>query len=166
MRHTLPLLLLCILAGCGGWIMTGCTSPQEKTVVFSYHHMADNSWDRQDSILFPIDSVSHSGQYRLSVMMRATSEVPFQRVAVVVEQSFVHPRFHRKDTVWATLTDNRGNMDGKGLVLHNYDFPDSQPLRLHRGQKGIVRITHIMRRMQIDGIQDVGIRIQRIQPQQ
>lgn len=147
-----------------GLLTAGCSSPQEENVIFRYQQLANNSWDRQDNIVFRIDSVSHSGLYRLSVVLRTTSEVPFQRVAVVVEQAFERPRFYRKDTVMASLTDVRGNMEGKGLVLYNYVFPDSHALHLYRGQRGNVRVSHIMRRMQLDGIRDVGIRIQRIQP--
>lgn len=145
---------------------SGCSSPQEDNVIFRYRQMPDNSWDRQDSIIFNIDSVSHSGLYRLSVALRTTSEVPFQSVAVVVEEDLRRPHFYRKDTVNVVLTDRRGNIEGNGLVLHNYLMPDAKVIRLRRGQRGRVKVSHIMRRMQLDGIRDIGVRIQRIEHQE
>lgn len=148
------------------FLAIGCSSPQEDNIIFSYRQLPDNSWDRQEKIRFPIDSITHSGLYRLSVALRTTSEVPFQKVAVVVEESFAHPHFYRRDTIYVSLTDTRGNIEGHGLVLYNYVMPDSQALYLHRGQKGSVGVSHIMRRMQLDGIRDIGIRIDRIHPPQ
>lgn len=140
-------------------LITTCSV--DNSVPLNYYCHIDNSeWDTQDKKVFTLDTVETTGDYKLSVALRATKEVQLQEIYIVVEQQLCDPAFCKKDTLIVQLTDRQGNMMGKGLGLYNYIVPLSRHLRLHKGQSGEITLSHIMRRTPLKGITDVGIKIE------
>lgn len=137
-------------------LLTACNG-NDKRVVSLYQHVDNATWNSQDSIVFPIDSIAQSGCYRLSVDIRTTSKVPFQKIYVTAEQDYSMPALHRRDTVMIQLTDEAGKIQGKGFNHYCFTAPVKAAVHLRKGQSGQISLSHIMRRTQLSGISDIGI---------
>ena len=74
----------------------------------AYSHIDDSNWNSSDRKTFILDTVERTGDYRLSVRLRTTSEVEFQKIYVVVEQQLHDPMLRTRDTVMVQFTDERG----------------------------------------------------------
>lgn len=143
------LTLLCALCGCD----------KEQTITDQFKPLPSSGWDARNTLSFPVDSIGRSGDYRLGVNVRTTRDIPFQSISVVVEQRFENPRYQSRDTVEVMLADNRGNLEGRGLYLYTTGTETPHQLHLYKGQHGVIRLSHIMRRNLLSGIRDVGISI-------
>ena len=142
-----------------GLLLTACTI--DKSVPMdAYSHVDGTKWNAADKKTFGLDTVETTDDYRLSVRLRTTSELDFQKIYVVVEQQLHNPMLHSVDTMMVQLTDERGAMLGTGVDFYNYVVPLDHPIHLHKGQSGVVTLRHAMRRTQLKGITDVGIKIE------
>jgi gliding motility-associated lipoprotein GldH len=149
--YLLCLALLCALCGCDN----------QQTIADRYQALPADGWGTEDTLSFPIDSIASPGDYRLKLCMRTTREIPFQSVFVVVEQQYEKPRLQLRDTIEMRLADDQGNLEGRGLYLYTTEADAPHRLQLHQGQRGTIRVAHIMRRHLLPGIRDVGITITR-----
>lgn len=139
-------------------IIMGCQN-EPHTILHQYQSLPPKGWDTQNTLSFNLDSVGHSGEYELELEVRSTRDIQFQKIYIVVEQHLKSPLFNSRDTVGIELTDGMGNLEGDGLYLYTTTATLSHPVSLHRGQHGTVVLSHIMRRNQLLGIKDVGIKI-------
>ena len=146
---------------CALSVVAGSCSGDDEVVCYEYQPVDNNVWDRQYKMTFRIDTIANSGAYDLQVCLRALHNVQFQKVYVVVEQQYANPYAASVDTVCLTLTDEMGNMEGKGLSLFNYTAQLPHKVNLRRGQSGTVTLRHAMRRMQLQGINQVGVKLTR-----
>ena len=144
---------------CIALLLTACTIDND-VLVDAYSHIDDSKWSSSDRKTFALDTVEKTGDYRLSVRLRTTSEVEFQKIYVVVEQQLHNPMLRSRDTVVVQLTNEQGVMLEKGVDLYNYVVPLDKAIRLHKGQSGEVALSHVMRRTQLKGITDVGVKIE------
>ena len=140
-------------------LLTACTI-DNGVLIDAYSHIDDCKWNSSDKKTFALDTVERTGDYRLSVRLRTTGDVDFQKIYVVVEQQLHDPMLRTRDTVMVQFTDERGVMLEQGVDLYNYVVPLDKPVRLHKGQSGEVTLSHVMRRPQLKGITDVGIKIE------
>lgn len=150
--------LIFILASLVLPILWGCEY-DSTTVIDRYQSLPPKGWDRQNVLTFSLDSVAHSATYNFKVYARTTRDIQFQSISVVVEQHLRRPYFTARDTVEIKLTDDMGNIEGKGLYLYNTEAQLKHPIKLRKGQRGTIKLSHIMRRNQLLGIKDVGIEL-------
>ncbi len=143
---------LCGLAGC---------QRDNTTLLHQYQPVPQEGWSSQSRPSFVIDSVETAGDYTLSVELRTTTMVPFQTIYVAVEQQLENPEAAYTDTVAVTLTDTRGNLNGEGVNLYSVEAAVGHSFHYSRGQTVNITLRHLMRQEQIEGIKDVGIRLQR-----
>lgn len=146
------------LAGATALLTAACSS-DGRVVANSYHHISEGVWDTQDTASFTIDSLATDGYYQLSVALRTTNEIQYQKIFIVAEQSYSNPALSCRDTIAVQLTDEAGNIQGDGLGLYNYIVPLDRMINLHKGQSGTIKIGHIMRCTRLSGIVDVGIKL-------
>ena len=139
-------------------VLTSCRN-DSRVAVCQYANISNGAWDRPDRITFPVDSISTNGNYRLTISLRTTNEVQFQTFYLTAEQHFTHPEHHSTDTVAVALTDETGKIQGKGLGLYNYSVALATTTPLRQGQSGEITVGHIMRRNQLAGIINVGIKL-------
>ena len=152
------------LRHCGGISIAVClllsmASYNSDLIYHQYRHVSQTPWDTQDTISFNIDTIPATGDYQLSVALRTTAEIQYQQIFLAVDCSL--PHYSTRDTVSIILTDSEGEMQSNGIRLYNYSTPLPRSLHLTRGQQAQVNITHLMRRTQLRGITDVGIKIGR-----
>lgn len=135
--------------------MTACTA---GTVYYDYRHTVQTGWDKGDTLVFSVPRVATAGKYREVVCMRTTGAFPFTGVTLVVEQQSVLRNIVRSDVLKCTLTDEKGNVKGKGVSLYQYEF-DLCDIDLNGGDSLNIRIRHDMKREVLSGISDIGVKI-------
>lgn len=155
----MPIRTLCAISLgliCSALTLTGCRQ-SHSTAANRYYHIADEIWDTQDTARFILDSIPSEGDYRLSLQLRTTSELPLQKIYLVAEQRYESPPSYRKDTVCVLLTDTTGKRLGAGVGLSSYTAATKPLIHIRKGQSGQIKVYHIMRRTQLKGIADIGI---------
>lgn len=135
----------------------------DKPVAFDYCPTAVEGWEPGDSLKFHIDTLKHAGQYELSIGVRTSSSnpYPYQTLWLVVRQHWHNPSQELIDTIRLQLTNERGDPQGHGVTLYQYDQP-WRTLQLREGQSADISIIHVMRREMLPGISDVGIQLKRL----
>lgn len=137
-----------------------CTN---KPVAFDYCSTAVEGWEPGDSLKFHIDTLQQSGQYKLSIGVRTSSSnpYPYQTLWLVVRQHWHNPSQELIDTIHLQLANGRGDPQGHGVTLYQYDYP-WQTLQLQASQSADISIIHIMRREMLPGISNVGIQLNKL----
>lgn len=133
-------------------------SCEQRTVLHAYKPTAIEGWEKNDSLIFPVDSLPRTGRYNLMLGLRTTSAYPYQEVWIIVDTRLRQPRFEHSDTLHCQLVNAKGDIRGRGVSTYQYDFPLDAKYLL-RGQRGQIRIHHMMKREILPGISDVGIEI-------
>ena len=113
--------LLCGLGIMAG-IVTGC---KDKPLAFNYCSTPVEGWEPGDTLKFHIDTVKVAGTYRIDLGVRTSSSTPypFQSLWLVVRQHWHNPNREMCDTVMFKLTNQRGDPNGHGVTIYQYDMP-------------------------------------------
>ncbi len=136
---------LCItIASCG-----------QRPVYSHYEHLSSDGWLR-DSVLTFTTTVADSARYALTMGLRATNDYPYTQLTVTTRCQTCRSAIDRTDTVTIDITDDEGNILGKGTTIFSYDMPLT-PVLLLADDTLTVTVTHAMRRPLLPGITDVGI---------
>ena len=130
----------------------------EPTVYFHFEHTPENGWEKSDVLDFGISPMTQEGAYQEELALRISAGYPFMRLNLIVDQTIVPSGEVSRDTVDCKLTDELGNITGKGIGQYQYFFP-IKPLHLQKGDSIHISIRHNMRREILPGITDVGIRV-------
>ncbi len=140
--------LLLLLASC-----------DEKRVV-EYQSVADAEWERSDEKLFCVDSVSTSGTYDLSFLLRTDKDFPYLDLTVVVDETILPSHRHLTDTLTCHIFDSLGHVRGSGLSIFQHSYP-IRTLHLVEGDSLHVSVRHVMKRIVLPGVADVGFGMER-----
>lgn len=151
-RLSLALLITAI-----AFITIGCN---RNTVFFHYEHTSIAGWEKSDTLRMNIPPISAEGNYEERLGLRINGQYPFQSICLIVEQTVFPAGLFHKDTLNIRLTDQAGNMRGKGINYFQYDVTFRQ-LRLQQNDSLHIAIRHNMKREILPGIADIGIALQR-----
>lgn len=134
-------------------VLTAC----DEVIVYShYEHTHLTGWERNDTILFCIPSMSQPGRFDETLGVRINDTYPFTSISLIVEQR-VYPGYRsRRDTIKCTLADENGIFRGPGVDLHQNTFQLGH-IDLKRGDSLTVKVRHVMKRETLPGISDIGI---------
>lgn len=148
-RQIVILLVVLSVAACG-----------DKPVAYDYCATPVEGWEPGDTLRFRIDTIRRSGDYELSLGVRtsASTPYPFQSLWLVVRQHWHNPERLVLDTLECRLTDEKGDVAGRGISLYQYDLPWKR-VRLEAGDCADFSVYHIMRRELLPGITDVGVKV-------
>ncbi len=141
------------------FLLSACES---KPVAYDYCSVAVEGWEPGDTLHYHVDTLKASGQYAFHIGLRtsASTPYPYQSLWIVVQQHWHNPEHVSRDTVNCQLTDAKGDAEGAGVSLFQYDFP--WITEYHKaGSSADISIYHIMRSEMLPGIADVGIRLTR-----
>ena len=149
MRRQILLLLISVL------LLANC---DRSTLLHSYQPVKDNCWERTDTLRFDLPELTSDGNCCMLLGLRVTNSFPYEKLVIEIEQRYQNPMGQRVDTVYYQLTDESGDFTENGL---NYFQYESQriPLDIKKGQKGEIRIRHLMHREALPGIMDVGVHV-------
>lgn len=137
-----------------------CSAPllivacQRGTLLHSFQSLPHETWGMRDTLTFGMDSLGVQ-EAQLSVCLRFTHHFPYRSLWMVVERSGAKLPLRRDTLNIPVMTDDGGSM-GSGVHLIQIEHPvgniacnDSLRLRLYP----------IMRREQLPGVSDVGVKI-------
>lgn len=151
MRNSIWLFLLLLL------LTAGC---DKNTIIHSYQPLENNQWERTDTVRFTLPALSSDDNCNMLIGLRVTNNYPYEILVMEVAQHYQHPVAHRVDTVYYRLADESGNLMKNGVNLYQYET-QAVPLEQKKGQRGEVRIHHLMHKDTLPGIVDVGIHVVR-----
>ena len=113
-------------------LLTAACAPEERTLCYSYRAVDAKGWEQHDGVTFNSDTVRISGNYAITVGLRTTAAYPFPT----------------------------GRNHGHGVSIFEQLCPLKQ-VHMETGQTVTVSINHIMRRVMLPGITDVGLIIRK-----
>lgn len=150
-RLVLPLLACAFLCACN-----------DRPSAFDYRSTPVEGWELGDTLKYHVDTIAASGNYHFSLGIRtsASTPYPYQSLWLVVKQHWHNPEQEVTDTIQYQLTNDRGDAQGHGVSLYQYD-QGIKTLLLPQGASADISVYHIMRSEMIVGIADVGIKLQK-----
>lgn len=136
------------------------SSCDNGVVYDTYNHTQIEGWEKNDTLVFDVPRLVSSGRYRMEVGLRTNGTFPFTGLSVVVEQTVIPGYKTFTDTLRCRLTDEKGNVLGRGVSCFQYNFILSD-VDLAKGDSLHVRVRHIMKREILPGISEVGLKVTR-----
>lgn len=132
----------------------------DQPSAYDYRSTPVEGWELGDTLKFHVDSINTTGNYQFSLGLRTSvsTPYPYQSLWLVVKQHWHNPEKEVTDTIQCILTNERGDTQGHGVSLYQYD-QYIKSLSLSKGMSADISIYHIMRSEMIPGISDVGIKL-------
>lgn len=151
-----PLLRLMFFLLCFIPATISCT---DDALYRSYQSVPIDGWDAADPVAFQVDTLRQptTCHILLNVRTSAMEAYDFRTLYLEVRQQW-NGRLLRCDTIACLLSDERGEIEGDGVMRYQYTFPVST-VSLPAGSVGYLRVRHLMRREILEGISDIGIEI-------
>jgi len=140
-------------------LLSACT---DSKLLHSYKPLPAGVWERRDTMSFDLPQAKEDVNGTLTIGLRSIAHVGIQDVVLAVEQCFENPCSYRQDTVRYPLTNTQGDALVKGVNFRQYET-QQLPICIKKGQSGSVRIHHLMRREDIFGFTEIGIKIEKHQ---
>lgn len=151
-HHCLFVILLTVV------LMASCNG---RVVYDKYDHTPIAGWEKNDTLLFDVNTVKESGVYSGRLGLRINSAFPFTSLVMIVRRTIIPRNIVIADTVNCKLMDeNNGRPKGQGVGYYQYEFP-LKDILLEQGDSMHIVIRHNMRREILPGISDVGIEIKK-----
>ncbi len=140
-------------------LLTACTNE------VAYHHyepVAEEGWDKEDTLLFRTDTLYQTATYSVELNLRTTAEYPYKQVTLVVEETVLPNKAKRLFPVTFQIASDEGQRNGEKLLY--YELEKQLALQhLSQGDSLQFRVYHKMRRQFLPGIKDVGLKIEKVQ---
>ena len=130
-------------------------------VQHQYRHISMDGWSRNDTIAFELPPANMEGRYAVDTEIRSAHQFPYRRVYLIRELSLQSPIKIHKDTVCIEMGSSEAYSKGKGVTMKAYSHSDTT-LVLKKGQKGNMKLYHIMSREVLPHITDIGIKVRTI----
>jgi gliding motility-associated lipoprotein GldH len=140
-------------------VLAGCTS---NDVFFQYAAVNPKGWSKDSLYCFDIPITDTLSSYNLYVNIRNRGEYPYQNLWLFLNK--ISPdKTQKKDSIECYLADQRGKWLGSGIgsVL---EMPVLYQQNVRFKQAGIYhyKIVHGMRDTVLMGINDIGMRVEKI----
>ncbi|MCK5781770.1 MAG: gliding motility lipoprotein GldH [Flavobacteriales bacterium] len=144
------ILLLLVLSSC-----------DENGVYDNYIHVSDSTWDKDSIISFKINLDDTLAKNNVFLKVRNTVDYEFSNLYLFTVITFPDGRVLR-DTLEYEMTSDEGKWLGEGMsgVKSNLLFYKKNVVFYEKGEY-ILSVQHGMRTDKLEGIKDVGLRIER-----
>lgn len=120
-----------------------------------------DGWSRNDTIAFELPPANFEGRHAVDTEIRSAHQFPYRRVYLIRELSLQSPIKIHKDTICIETGSGEPLAKGKGVTMKAYSHSDTT-LVLRKGQKGNMKLYHIMSREVLPHITDIGIKVRAI----
>ncbi len=143
-------------------VLAGCDKAghMHRTLLHSYQRVSGTTgWHANDTIVVALPPLTENGRWDFSAGVRARTDFPYQGLWMVAETRLQKPQAIVRDTFYFRLTDPRGEPLTTGVNLMQREQLVVQGRPFFRGQKGEIRIFHLMRREKLPGIIDIGVKM-------
>lgn len=157
MKSLLRNSLFCLLGAC---FIGACN---ENTVYHSYQPIPDEGWEKSDTLSFQVtlaDSIPTT--LRLFAEVRNRTKYPYHDLHLFISQNLQDSTVWRTDTIAISLADSTGRWMGKGWgsIYQSDTFVKS--VRPQHPGNYTIKVMHGMKDETLQGLNDVGIRIERL----
>lgn len=143
---------LMIILAAAALVLSSCS---RRPLYSHFENVDEAGWRRADSLHFvvPVDSAGH---YCLRLDLRVNNYYPFTQLLLIARQQVHSSGEVFVDTLHFHITDEEGNVKGRGLSLFQYGCQLSSA-NLQADDTLSVTVTHGMNRERIEGIVDLGV---------
>lgn len=124
-----------------------------------YESIENHSWEKRDTITFCLPETEVEKSVDMTVGMRTLADFQYSKVSVKAELCTEEGNVLDCDTVVIPLFSKNGNALGKGFpYIESSKQSKSFLLKPHQAYR--IRLTHIMRLYNLDGIYNIGITLE------
>ncbi|MDR3652555.1 MAG: gliding motility lipoprotein GldH [Paludibacter sp.] len=140
-------------------LATACTS---NDIYFQYKSIAQSGWNKDSLYSFDISIKDTSSIYNIYVNVRNRGEYPYQNLWLFLNKT-TPDSIQTKDSIECYLADQRGKWLGSGIGSI-MEMPILYQQKVHFKSIGIYhyKIVHGMRDSVLTGINDIGMRVEKI----
>ena len=143
-RHNIlsGMLVIALLSAC-----------QNRIIYHTHYPIPTNGWNKEDTLLFAIPITQDTATLLyLTVETRNTHNYPYTNLFLAINE----------DTIECILANKKGEWTGKGISsLYQNQFPYKKAIQVAHPDTLFLSIRHIMGDSLLQGIQNVGIRLER-----
>ncbi len=140
--------------------LTIFSSCNRKTIYNYYQHTDAEDWTTGDTLLYNnITPIADKGNYSRVLSLRYTHEYPFANISLIVKQEVWPAGLVTEDTINCRLHKTEDDeLTGVAYLNNEFPLPD---VHHSEGDSLCIKIYHNMRRKSLQGISDIGIRIEK-----
>ncbi len=124
----------------------------------TYEPMPAAVWGKSDTLTYCLPEVPDSGLYDFYVDVRTTAAFPYTGLKVGALTGTDSLSAERRDTADCRVQTPSGIPLGEGVTLICHEAPLFR-LFLCPGQRTTVRLYHVMRKEDLPGVSDVGLKV-------
>jgi len=148
--------------------VAACLCACDDSRIYSrFVHVDSEAWGRSDTLRFAIATEGDSGVAKARLMLRVSPDYEFRNLSLIVA-SFAKPKGPkaaikplRTDIIECRMADASGHIEGRGVMHRDFSFALPN-IGMGIADTLIVAVCHNMRRMEIAGIEEIGIELSRI----
>jgi gliding motility-associated lipoprotein GldH len=137
--------------------LTACTF--EETY-FAFQSVPDSQWDKQEELRFEVPITDISTPYKITLELRNNDKYAYRNLCVLVDCQIPDGGLWLSDSVNVKLANKTGKWYGKGIALYEYSTPYRSNVQYPDTGTYIYTIRHGMKENLLNGISDVGLRIE------
>lgn len=142
-------------------LATLCTACSHREAFYRFHSMAESVWHKDSVIRFEVAVHDTVSLHDVFVELRNTEQYPYKNIWLFI--SVQKPSGEvRRDTLECQLADDFGKWYGKGLSLYEVSIPCGSDVVFPQSGSYIYTVTQAMRDDLLQGISDVGLKIEKI----
>lgn len=141
------------------WLMAAACN--ENTVYHSYQSIPSEGWKKSDTLFFNIAVTDTLQPLQLSAEIRNKSNYSYRNLYLSVSHNLKDSTIWKTDTLQLILADKEGKWKGTGWgSLFQSKVSISSVTVQHPGNYTF-KVTHEMQDELLEGINDIGIKIER-----
>ncbi|MDR2919514.1 MAG: gliding motility lipoprotein GldH [Tannerella sp.] len=134
-----------------------CTS----TDFYNQYQIIDEKWEKEKEFYFTFEIEDNSSLYNLSVEIRNNNSYPYQNLWLFcTEEQPVGPIW--RDTIECTLADDFGKWYGTGMSIFHQSIPIRTTYKFPYKSQYTFSIRQGMRDSNLQGIEEIGVRIEKV----
>lgn len=131
-----------------------------STMYHSYNPIPEQGWAKSDTLLFHVNIPDSLTPYKVSVEIRNDNNYPYKNLYLFVSNNTKDSTIFATDTIKYVVAEESGKWIGTGFgTLYQSGQPLGKFIPLHPG-KYIFKVVHGMKDQFLQGISDVGLRIE------
>lgn len=129
------------------------------TIYNDYQHTHLKGWKKNNRLNFHVPPMQDAATCQQYIGIRLTDLYPFQTLSLIIQQTIYPENETLSDTLNFEVIDEQGQLRGNGLNISQMELP-FRSVTLKEGDSIHVTIQHNMRRDILEGISDIGLRIE------
>lgn len=140
-------------------LTAACTN---SDVYFQYKSVTSKGWSKDSVYIFDIPIKDTAGTYNVYVNVRNRGEYPYQNLWLFLNKT-TPDKIQTKDSIECYLADQRGKWLGSGIgSIMEMPILYQQNVRFKNKGTYHYKIVHGMRDSVLYGINDIGMRVEKV----